>query len=216
MWAIFIAIFGGLFLAMQLGSDRSASRQADIRLDQHRRCLADWRSMVVDRELETHIETNLIVPETANVLKKNTLELIRSFHGLEEANFNYYYNAKYKDYYVRALITYVELVRVGKLPSLEYGEIPNYIELAIDLTPSKRARVEFCRWVENTMRENGVSSAKLFYTGESYASFSWAPYVFDPSKAISVNDPNIEKKMRGISTEETDARNSVIIRSRRQ
>ena len=61
------------------------------------------------------------------------------------------------------------------------------------------------------MRANGVSNATLYYTGEDYASFAWAPYVFDSSKAIAIDDPNLESRMMGISTEEMDAQNSVII-----
>ena len=61
------------------------------------------------------------------------------------------------------------------------------------------------------MRANGVPHATLYYTGQDYASFAWAPYVYDPSKAIAIDDPSLESRMMGISTEEMDAQNSVII-----
>lgn len=216
MWTIFIALFGGLYWAFKISSDMADSRTADIKISRRQHVQNAWRSLVVDKRLETQITRNLLIPETAVLMKSDALKLIRSLHGLERANYNKYYNAKYKDYYVRALVAYIELVKLGKLPSLNCWKIPNYLELAIDVSPSKRARVEFCRWIEKTLRENGVDEAEIFYTGESYASFSWAPYVFEPSKAIPLHDPNIEEKMLGISTEETDAQNAIILRYKLQ
>lgn len=214
MWAIFIAVFGGLFLLFKLGSDRASTKQADERLELQKRSWDNWDSLVTDRELETQIDTSLIIPESAQSLKDNTLKLIRSFHGLEHADFNEYYNAKYKDYYVRALVAYVELIKHGKLPELQHSDVPNYIELALDLRPSKRARIEFCKWLEETMRANGVREARLYYKGEDYATFTWEPYVFDFTKAVPLTDPALETKMMGISTEEMDLRNSVIIKQK--
>ena len=42
MWAIFIAIFGGLFWAFKIGADRAASKQADQRLEQARIAQDHW------------------------------------------------------------------------------------------------------------------------------------------------------------------------------
>ena len=212
MWAIFVVLFGALYWAFKIGSDKAVSRSEDAKIGLQQHIQNTWRSLVVDDELEAQITTNLLIPETAALLKSNSLELIRSFHGLERAGYNQYYNAKYKDYYVSALVIYIELIKLGKLPSLNCREIPNYLELAIDISPSKRARVEFCTWVEKTLRDNGVKEAKIFYTGESYGSFSWAPYVLDPSKAVPLSHPDIEEKMLGLQTEEMDARNAVATR----
>lgn len=214
MWAIFIAIFGGLYLAFKVGADKSASRAAEAKLQQYRLNWQVWNELVVDEQLETRIETNLIIPETAMQLKQDALKLIRSFHGLEHADFNEHYNNKYRDYYVRAMVEYIELVKRGKLPALECSEIPNHIELSLDIRPSKRARIEFCKWVEDTMRSNGVEGAKIFYTGKDYASFEWEPYVYDTSTAVPLTDPDLETKMMGISTEEMDLRNSVIVKQK--
>lgn len=216
MWAFFIALFGGIYLAFKFSADRSSSRLADKRLEQHKRNWDEWDSLVVDRKIEEQVETSLILPKTAPALKDSTLNLVRSFHGLEYADFNKNYNAKYEDYYVRALVSYVELVKHGKLPSLEQGDVPNYLELALDIRPSKRARIEFCMWLEKTMQANGVPEARLYYTGEDYASFAWEPHVFDFSTAIRITDPNIESKMKGISTEEMELRNSPIIERKKK
>lgn len=216
MWAIFIAIFGGLFWAFKIGADKASSNKADAELRTAKKNWDEWNSLVTDDDLESKIHTNLIVPETAKQIKADTLALIRSFHGLECADFNEYYNAKYRDYYVRAMALYVELVQYGKLPALERSEIPNYIELSLDITPSKRARIEFCKWVEETMRAHGVEDARIYYTGKDYASFVWEPYVHDFSTAIRVTDPDLESKMLGLSTEETDLRNSVIIKQKQK
>lgn len=214
MWAIFIALFGGLYLAFKVGADKSASRDAEAKLQQYRLNWQVWNELVVDEQLETRIETNLIIPETAMQLKQDALKLIRSFHGLEHADFNEHYNNKYRDYYVRAMVEYIELVKRGKLPALECSEIPNHIELSLDIRPSKRARIEFCKWVEDTMRSNGVEGAKIYYTGKDYASFEWGPYVYDTSTAVPLTDPDLETKMMGISTEEMDLRNSVIVKQK--
>lgn len=211
MWAIFIALFGGLYWAYRLGSDRSASKRADQELEIKKSYWEDWEKTVVDNTLEMHIDSDLIKPEIAGHLKNDALEIIRSFHGLQHADFNNHYDAKYKDYYVRKMAAYIELVRHGKLPPLQYREVPNYLELSLDIRPSKRSRIEFAKWLEQTMRANGVPNATLYYTGENYASFAWAPYVFDPSTAIAIDDPSLESRMMGISTEEMDAQNSVII-----
>ena len=212
MWAIFIALFGGIYWACKLGSDRASSKQADARLEQHKLSWDAWNNLVVDSRLESQIETNLIIPETSKQLKQDALKLIRSFHGLERADFNEHYNNKYRDYYVRAMVRYIELVRHGKLPSLECSEIPNHLELSLDIRPSKRARIEFCRWVESTMRSNGVDEARIYYTGQDYASFSWEPHVYDTSTAIPLSDPSLESRMMGISTEEMALRNADIIK----
>lgn len=216
MWAIFIAVFGGLFWMCKIVADKSSSNEADRKLRVLKSNWDDWKTMVVDEKLESKIETNLFIPETAQQMKADTLKLIRSFHGLEHADFNEHYNNKYRDYYVRAMVRYVELVKQGKLPSLEYSRIPNYIELSLDIRPSKRARIEFCKWVECTMRKNGVSEAKIYYTGENYASFSWEPYVFNMDTAIPLVNPKLESKMMGVSTEEMDLRNAVIVKQKNQ
>lgn len=216
MWAIFIALFGGLYLAYKLGSDRAASKRADLELDIKKSYWENWEQTVVDNELERRIDVELTVPESAAKLKNDALNLVRSFYGLQYADFNTYYDAKYKDYYVRKLVAYIELVKHGKLPLLQYTDVPNYLELALDIRPSKRSRIEFAKWLERTMRDNGVPHATLYYKGEDYASFAWAPYVFDMSKAVALDDPNIESKMMGISTAEMDMQNSIIIEQKKQ
>ncbi len=211
MWAIFIALFGGLYWVYRLGSDRAASKRADQELDIKKSYWEDWEKTVVDNSLETRIESDLIAPETSGKLKSDAIELIRSFHGLQYADFNNHYDSKYRDYYVRKMAAYIELVKHGKLPLLQYREVPNYLELSLDIRPSKKSRIEFAQWLERTLRANGVPNATLYYTGEDYASFAWAPYVFDPSKAIGLDEPSLESRMLGISTAEMDAQNAVII-----
>lgn len=216
MWAIFIVLFGVFFWVFKLGADRTSSRQADKKLEQAKLSWDAWDSLVIDTALESQIETSLMVPETANRLKEDALKILRSFHGLEYADFNNYYDAKYKDYYVRAIVTYIELVKHGKLPELQHSDVPNYLELSLDICPSKRARIEFYKWLEETMQSNGVPDARLYYKGEDYTSFAWEPYVFDMAKAVPLSDPDLESKMMGISTEEMDLRNRAIIQAKKK
>ena len=216
MWAIFVVLLGVLFGVFKLGADRTSSRQADQKLEQTKLSWDSWDSLVTDTALESQIETSLMVAETAIRLKEDALKILRSFHGLEHADFNNYYDAKYKDYYVRAIVTYIELVKHGKLPELQHSDVPNYLELSLDIRPSKRARIEFCKWLEETMQSNGVPDARLYYKGEDYTSFAWEPYVFDMTKAVPLSDPDLESKMTGISTEEMDLRNSAIIQAKKK
>lgn len=212
MWAIFVALFGGIYWAYRIGSDRAAFKRAKFELDIKKSYWEDWARKVVDSNIESQIDSDIINPETFQKLKDDAIELIRSFHGLQHADFNNYYNSKYHDYYVRKMAAYIALVKNGKLPMLQYREVPNYLELSIDIKPSKRSRIEFAKWIEQTMRDNGVPHATLYYTGVDYASFTWAPYVIESDKAISLGDPSLETRMLGVSTEETDSRNNVIIK----
>ena len=75
MWAIFIALFGGLYWAHRLGSDRSASKRADQELEIKKSYWEDWEKAVVDNTLEMHIDSDLIKPEIAGHIKNDALEI---------------------------------------------------------------------------------------------------------------------------------------------
>ena len=55
MWAIFIALFGGLYWAFKIGSDRAASNMADAKLKQLRAMQDKWYEQVKDYSLEVQM-----------------------------------------------------------------------------------------------------------------------------------------------------------------
>ena len=63
MWAIFIAIFGGLFWAVKLGTDRMSTKEADQRLEQVRITQDRWYAQVENFRLEKQITTTPGTPE---------------------------------------------------------------------------------------------------------------------------------------------------------
>ena len=153
-------------------------------------------------------------PEKWEQMKTDTLKLVRSLPGLEYANFNENYDRKTRDYYVKQLVLYVELVKLGKIPKHEVFAIPPYLELAIDLYVSKRATIEFCKWVEKTLRGNGVP-AKLYYSKSRFPDpWVWEPYTQFISDAMPLSVPDIEHRVLGINSDEIELRNQAIIQSR--
>lgn len=55
MWAVFVAVFGGLFWAFKIGKDVSASNQADKKIKQIRMAEGHWYEQVKDIDLEIRI-----------------------------------------------------------------------------------------------------------------------------------------------------------------
>ena len=195
MWAIFIALFGGLFWIFKIGADKSSSKQADERLKTIRSTQDDWYSQVKDYSLETHVRAE---PGTTEFIKQaeEAISFIRTLPGLEQANFDF--NSRSKSYfYVSQMVLYIQMVKLGKLPSLFITELGNYLELSLDIRPSKKARIAFGQWVESTLQAHGVKSARLYYTNKDYASFEWEPFIFDFTNVIRVTDPELEAKMIG-------------------
>lgn len=210
MWAIFIALFGGLYWAFKIGSDRTASNIADTKIRNMRSVQDRWYEQVKDFQLESKL---VVYPDTPGFLEKcdEAIAFIRTIPGLEYADFDFR-SRKKSSFYVYQMVLYIQMVRLGKLPSDCICELGNYLELSLDIRPSKAARIAFGKWVESSLKSFGVEHANLYYTGKDYASFEWEPFIYDLTGAINVNDPELETKMIGMSTEETNARNAPIIK----
>ena len=195
MWAIFIALFGGLYWAFKIVSDRAASNIADLRIKQLGAIQDKWYAQVHDYNLEVQMRA---VPGSPEYVEQchDVIAFIRTLPGLETANFDFT-SRKKSEFYVSQMVLYVKMVRVGKLPSLFLTELGNYLELSLDTCPSKAARIAFGKWVESTLKSFGIEYANLFYTKKDYASFEWEPFIFDWDKAISVNNPELESQMIG-------------------
>lgn len=195
MWAIFIAIFGGLFWAFKIGADRAASKQSDQKLEQARITQDHWYEQVKDYNLETEIRTEPGTPAFRTQCD-GAIAFIRTLPGLENANFDFGARRK-SSFYVSQFVLYLEMVKRGKLPAMFITELGNYIELSLDTRPSKKARIAFGKWVESTLKAHGVKGANLYYTKKDYASFEWEPFIYDLSDAIRVDDPDLESQMIG-------------------
>lgn len=195
MWAIFIALIGGIYLAYRLGSDKATSKQADKKIEQLRTTQDQWYQQVNDYQLEVQLRTEPGTPEFRKQCEE-ALAIIHTLPGLENANFDL--NARDKShFYVSHMALYIQMVKRGKLTSLFQTELGNYLELSLDTRPTKKARIAFGKWVESTLKEHGVKGANLYYTSKDYASFEWEAFIFDFSKAIRVTDPELESKMIG-------------------
>lgn len=195
MWAIFIAVFGGLFWMCKIGADCSASRQADRRIKQSKILQDNWYAQVKDYTLETQIQAEPGTPEFRAQCDE-AIAFIRTLPDLEKANFDFR-TRKESSFYVSQFVLYLEMVKRGKLSAMFVTELGNYIELSLDTRPSKKARIAFGQWVESTLKAHGVSDANLYYTQKDYATFEWEPFIYDLSTAISVHDPNLESQMIG-------------------
>lgn len=214
MWAIFIALFGGLYWAFKIGSDRTASNIADTKIRNMRSVQDRWYEQVKDFQLESKL---VVYPDTPGFLEKcdEAIAFIRTLPGLEKADFDF--RSRKKSYfYVERIVLYIQMVKLGKLPSDCICELGNYLELSLDIRPSKAARIAFGKWVESSLKSFGVEHANLYYTGKDYASFEWEPFIYDLAGVISVNAPELETKMIGMSTKETNAHNAPIIKAKQQ
>lgn len=196
MWAIFIAIFGGLYWMFKLGSDSYSSRQADIINRRFVDGQEEWRKHVVDFRTEVQIRDELYT-KAFHRMSEDALCVIRTLPDLGSANFDFR-SRKKSSFYVYQMILYIQMVKHGKLTSLYNTELGNLLELSLDTRPTKRARIEFGKWVENQLKSAGVQNANLYYTKKDYASFEWEPFIYDVNNAIRVTDPSLESQMLGL------------------
>lgn len=195
MWSLFLALFGGAYWTHKIVSDRAASRRADDKIMSMRCAQERWTKQTRDYELEVKLRDTQDHTERQKQCQE-AIELIRTLPGLENANFDFT-STKDSMFYVSHMVLYIQMVKRGKLTSMFQTELGNYLELSLDTRPTKKARIEFGKWVEKSLRAAGVQGASLYYTKKNYASFEWEPYIYDLSKAIRVTDPNLESQMIG-------------------
>lgn len=193
MWAVFVAVLGGLFWAFKIGRDITASKKADKKLEQMRITQDHWYEQVKDRDLENEIRAVHGTPAFRTQCNE-AIAFVRTLPGLENANFDLGARKK-SSFYVSQFVLYLEMVRRGKLPAMFITELGNYIELSLDMRPSKRARIAFGKWVESTLKSHGIEGANLYYTKKDYASFEWEPFIYDLNNAIRIDDPDLESQM---------------------
>lgn len=195
MWAIFIALFGGIYWSIKLASEQSKTIIANDKIYNLGAMQSRWRQQVEDYNLETQIRVHYGDPGFIEKCNEAIL-FIRTLPGLENANFDFH-SRKKSSFYVSRMVLYIQMVKLGKLPSDCIRELGNYLELSLDTRPSKAARIAFGKWVQATLKSFRVENANLYYTGKNYASFEWEPFIYDLTTATSINDHKLESKMIG-------------------
>lgn len=126
------------------------------------------------------------------LMQEDALKVIRSLPGLEYARFKDKGVAQ-KDYNSCQIVRVIEAVKHGRVPRSVTYMIPP-LELALDMNVPGSAYVEFGRWVERTIQENGAPEARLYaqkYNG--YKSFIWEPYMdlFGKTGSHSTSSDNV-------------------------
>lgn len=195
-----------VFWAVRFGVDKSKTGKADVRIDNMKMDMDQWRRRVqyTDSQEEAMRE-GIISPSRYGAMKKSALETIRSFHGLEYACFEN--NKKGGEESIRQMVKYIESVKRGKLPSPHYDTVPRLDEV-LDLHIPRTARIEFAQWIEKTMQENGVPEARLYVMAlGGYIQYVWEPYnhmgnytsavTKESVRNIRVNDLQWISKMTG-------------------
>lgn len=196
MWEIFLVLFGGVYWASKIGSEKVALRQADAVMERYRANKDRWYQQVCDDQLETRLRHTPGTPEFSRQCAE-AIAVIRTLPGLENANFAFYGRRDSK-FYVSQMVLYIQMVKRGKLSYLCRNELGNFLELSLDTRPTKKARIAFGQWVENSLKSAGVEGANLYYTKKNYASFEWEPFVTNFSQAIRVTDTRLESQMLGM------------------
>lgn len=196
MWSIFVAIFGGVYWGSKLHKERSEIKKADAEIANMRAIQDAWYSRVRDSIMEGRTRYKANTPEFIKH-RDEALALIHTFPGLENAQFDLS-RRRNNGYYAIKMIQYIQMVKHGKLPATYSNHISTLLDLAINTRPSKKARIEFCKWIESSLQSSGVNSARLYYTQQDYATFVWEPFVYHWDKAIRVDDPTLESRMLGL------------------
>lgn len=204
MWAIFIALFGGLYWAFKLGNDRAKSNEADRRITDWRERNDRWQSSVLDEELNAKTMAMVETEEGFQELKDKALKVLRQLPGLEYADIQGRISSAAKH-----TVRFIEMVNHGKLPHGDESWLSGSLWSCLDLEFSKKAKAEFVRWVEKTMQQHGQSDARLYYNIVGYdAEFEWEQHMDTFENATSVNDPNLENIIHGESAEVIENRNA--------
>lgn len=183
-----------------------------IRQKKHREEYAKWIELVNGGEMQAFLELEFDEDHWQSI-RKTTLEFIRTLPGLELAD--YWLSNKGFRSGCRNLIFLVEMVKRGKLPWFCYDGIPDYIlHDVVDLRIPRSARIAFAQWVENTLKENGIANADIYYRDKFSPKFVFAPALLDLSGVTRITDPNLPKIIIGESEELIAARNKPLIQQK--
>lgn len=179
----------------------------------------EWKNTVEysDKEEKVLVEATYS-PSKYWEMEKNALEVIHSLPGLEYAQFKDRGIPRH-DHYSCVIVRLIEAVKHGKVPQTITNTVPPLQE-ALDMYVSKNAYIEFGKWLERTIRENGAPNAELYAQAlGGYIALVWGPYQTLYSytsgnakvNCIRVTDPIWIEKINAFSSELCDELNAPII-----
>lgn len=179
-----------------------------------------WRNMVEYSEKEEQrLNEATYSPSKYWEMEKDALRVINSLPGLEYARFKDK-GVPRKHGASREIVRLIEAVQHGKVPhSITHTVYP--LENALDMYVPKEAYIEFGKWLESTIRENGVPDAELYVQAlGGYKALVWGPFqkLYGPYtdggievQNIRVTDSRWIEKINAFSSELCDELNAPII-----
>lgn len=218
--SVLIVVLLVLFLMIEAGSSVSNNSETNKHRDSFFMEQERWERVVMysNKEEETLNEATYS-PSRYWEMEKAALEVIHLLPGLEYAEFKDK-GIPRKHGASREIVRLIEAVQHGRVPhSITHTIYP--LENALDMYVSKDAYVEFGRWIERTIRENGVPNAELYAQAlGGYKALVWGPFqrLFGPYrngnvevKNIRVTDPLWIEKINAFSAELCEELNAPII-----
>lgn len=215
---IFVLIMFFLICIFASSASKGASATSDFEAMKHSWDLWEKNVMYSDEE-EQELNEATYSPSRYWEMEKSALEVIHSLPGLEYAEFKDK-GVPRKHEESRIIVRLIEAVQHGRVPQTVTNTSPP-LENALDMYVSKDAYVEFGRWLERTIRENGAPGAELYAQAlGGYKALVWGPYqrLFGPYlngtsevKNIRVTDPLWIEKINAFSAELCDELNAPII-----
>lgn len=204
MWALYIALFGGVFWLCKLGHDRLQSKETDRRIAMLQAQYERWENSVRDDFLNKWT-IDMVHKESGYLkLQEEALDVIHKLPGMEFAKLQGARSSA-----ARHAVRFIVMVKRGKLPHGDCDRIPLSIWQCTDISFSKKAIAEFARWAESTMQANGHPEARLYYSEklsgavnnyEKSAIFLWEPAITSFEGVYSASYQGIERVIIGESS----------------
>lgn len=204
MWALYIALFGGVFWICKLGHDRLQVKEADRRIALLQAQYERWEDSVRDDLLNKYTMDMVKTNRGFLELQREAIDVIHQLPGMEHAKMQSSLSNA-----ARHAVRFIVMVKRGKLPHGDCDRIPMSIWQCTDVSFSKEAMVAFVRWVESAMQKNGHPDARLYYSEklsgavnnyEKGAVFQWEPALISFDGVYSVAYQDIEQVIIGESS----------------
>lgn len=179
-----------------------------------------WRNTVEYSEKEEQrLNESTYSPSKYWEMEKDALRVINSLPGLEYARFKDK-GVPRKHGASREIVRLIEAVQHGRVPHSITHTVCS-LENALDMYVPKEAYIEFGKWLESTIRENGVPDAELYAQAlGGYKALVWGPFqkLYGPYtdggvevQNIRVTDSRWIEKINAFSSELCDELNAPII-----
>lgn len=193
MIKIFSGLFGGLFLGGKLLADKAEEKAFDQKSATMQQEREMWLSQVYDQGLERELKQSQRSTVEWQSDKAMVLSIVRTFRGMQNADYKIASRGKSGEFVNEML-----LVMQGRLPweyTLPSFYLNDSILEAFTIVPDRYAKIDYVRWIEKTLQENGVPNARLYCRKRPnwWTEFIWEPDVWDRNTVIRVTDKRIEQ-----------------------